>query len=151
MSKTRFKGWNEMPRFNRNRQGFSLIELMVIIAIVGVIAGISAPPIFRYVSSNRLQTNADRMAADLQFARTLSISTSTILRFSCTPTGYQLTDPISGDIIREKNFSHGLGLDLTQSSDFYPWGMADATVFNISNSSGARAVNLLVTGIVEVH
>jgi prepilin-type N-terminal cleavage/methylation domain-containing protein len=140
-----------MLRHFRSRQGFNLIELMVIIAIVGIIAGIAAPPIFRYVNSNRLQTHADRLAADLQYARTLSISTATILRFSATPAGYQLTNPITGDIIREKNFEHGLGLDLTQAADFYPWGMADPAVFNISNSTGAMVVNLMPTGIVEVH
>ena len=140
-----------MPFFSRCRQGFSLIELMVIVAIVGVIAGISAPPIFRYVNSNRLETHADRMAADLQYARTLSISTSTILRFSSTPAGYQLTDPVSGNIIRDKVFEHGLGLDGNQTADFFPWGMADATVFNISNSTGTMQVNLMPTGIVEVN
>jgi hypothetical protein len=91
------------------------------------------------------------MAADLQYARTLSISTSTILRFASTPTGYQLTNPISGDIIREKNFEHGLELQINQTADFYPWGMADPAVFNISNSTGAMVVNLMPTGIVEVH
>lgn len=140
-----------MPRFKSNRQGFNLIELMVIIAIVGVIAGISAPPIFRYVNGNRLQTNADRMAADLQYARTLSISTASILRFTSTPAGYQLTNPVTGVVIREKDFDHGLGLDRNATTDFFPWGMADPVVFNISNSTGAMAVNLLPTGIVEVR
>lgn len=140
-----------MPRLFRCRQGFNLIELMVIVAIVGIIAGIAAPPIFRSVNANRLQTHADRLAADLQYARSLSISTSTILRFSATPAGYQLTNPITGDIVREKNFEHGMELDLDQTADFYPWGMADPAVFNISNGTGAMVVNLMPTGIVEVH
>ncbi len=140
-----------MPRIKGSRQGFNLIELMVIIAIVGVIAGISAPPIFRYVESNRLQTNADRLAADLQYARSLSISQGAILRFASTPGGYQLTNPITGVLIRETNFAHGLELDVDQTADFYPWGMADATVFSISNGTGDMTVNLLPTGIVEVH
>ena len=139
-----------MPRLICSRQGFSLIELMVVIAIVGIIAGIAAPPIFRYVDGNRLQTNADRLAADLQYARSLSISNGAILRFASTPAGYQLTNPITGDLLREKNFDHGLELDQNQTADFYPWGMADPAVFNISNSTGAMVVNLLPTGIVEV-
>jgi len=140
-----------MPRYHCSRQGFNLIELMVVIAIMGVIAGISAPPIFRYIEGNRLQTNADRLAADLQYARSLSISTSQILRFSSTPEGYQLINPITMNVIREKNFEHGLGLAVAQTSDFFPWGMAQPAVFNISNSTGALAVNLMPTGIVEVH
>ena len=107
-----------MPRFKCSRQGFNLIELMVVVAIVGVIAGIASPSIFRYVNSNRLQTHADRLAADLQYTRALSISTATILRFSSTAAGYQVTNPITGDIIREKNFEHGLDLGLAQTSDF---------------------------------
>jgi type II secretion system protein H len=151
MDKTTFTRWIKMPRFNSNRQGFNLIELMVIIAIMGVIAGIAAPPAFRYVNSNRLQTQADRLAADLQYARTLSISTSEILRFSSTPAGYQVTNPVTGDIIRETNFQNGMSLANNQTSDFFPWGMADPAVFNISNSTGAMVVNLMPTGIVEVQ
>ena len=140
-----------MPRIKGSRQGFNLIELMVVIAIVGVIAGIAAPPIFRYVESNRLQTNADRLAADLQYARSLSISQGAILRFASTPAGYQLTNPITGDLIREKNFAHGLELGDDQTADFYPWGMADAKVFNVHNSAGTIVVTLLPTGMVEVN
>jgi len=140
-----------MPRFKCSRQGFNLIELMVVVAIVGVIAGISSPSIFRYVNSNRLQTQADRLAADLQYTRTLSISTATILRFTSTPTGYQVTNPVNGDIIRDTNFDNGLGLGIAQTSDFFPWGMADPNVFNITNATGTITVNLMPTGIVEVQ
>jgi type II secretion system protein H len=151
LSQTRFARWKKMPRLARNRQGFNLIELMVVIAIVGIIATISAPPIYRYVQGNRLQTSADRLAADLQYARSLSISNGTILRFTSTPAGYQLTNPVTGDLLREKNFAHGMELDQATTADFFPWGMAQPAVFNISNSSGARVINLMPTGIVEVH
>ena len=140
-----------MAFFNRNRRGFSLIEMRVVIAIVGIIAGISGPGIFRYINSNRLQTDADRLGADLQYARTLSISTSTILRFTSTQAGYTLTDPVSGTLIRDKIFQNGMQLAANQTVDFFPWGMADPAVFNISNSTGAMTVNLLPTGIVEVN
>ena len=141
----------KLPGQRASRRGYSLIEVMVVIGIVGLIATISAPPVFRYVQSNRLQTNADRMAADLQYARSLSIASSEILRFTATPAGYRLENPNTGALIREMNFGHDMELGANQTSDFYPWGMADATIFNITNGSGTYRVNLLPTGLVEVH
>jgi len=143
--------WNIRPIIGRSRQGFSLIEVMFVIMIAGIIAGVSAPPVFRYVNSNRLQTNADQLAADLQYARSLSIANSSILRFTATPGGYQLTNPVTGAVIRTKNLKYGLGLEAEQTADFYPWGMADATIFNITNNTGTVAINLMPTGIVEVY
>ncbi len=143
---TRYK----MPKPGLNRAGFTMTEMMVIIIVVGILATVSAPPILRSVQINRLQTNTDRMAADLQYARTMSISTNQMLQFRSTTAGYQLIEPISGTVVRETDFSHGMKLAIVQTANFFPWGMADATVFDISNSCGARQVTLLPTGIVEV-
>ena len=151
MLATLLKLRQKLPGQHIPKHGFTLVEIMVVIGIVGVIASISAPPIFRYVQSNRLQTNTDRMAADLQYARTLSIASSQILRFTATPLGYKLENPNTGVLIRETAFGHDMELGVAQTSDFYPWGMADATIFNISNGSGTKQVNLLPTGLVEVH
>lgn len=133
------------------RRGFTLSEMMIVILVIGLMAAITAPPLFRFMQSNRLQTNTDRIVADLQYARSLSISNGRILRFSATEAGYQLTDPLSGQLLREKNFPRGLELDAAVTVDFFPWGMADATVLTLSNPSGDTAINILPTGIVEVH
>ena len=140
-----------LPQLRVNRHGVSLVEIIVVISVVGIIASISAPPIFQYVQSNRLQTTSDRMAADLQYARSLSIASSEILRFTSTAAGYELTNPNTGDVIREKAFTHGMSLPANQSADFFPWGMADATIYSLSNGSDTKQVTLLPTGIVEVY
>lgn len=133
------------------RQGFTLVEMMLVISLVGVLAAMAAPPFFRYLASNRLATQADRMVADLQYARSLSVSNSQILRFSATEAGYTLTNPISGVVLREYDFGAGLGLAGTQTADFFPWGMADPVVFTMSNPAGTKQITLMPTGLVEVH
>lgn len=134
-----------------HRQGFTLVEMMLVISLVGVMAAMAAPPFFRYLASNRLATEADRMVADLQYARSLSVANSQILRFSVTEAGYELTNPVTDVVLRDMNFGHGLGLDRAQSVDFFPWGMADATVFRLSNPAGTRQISVMPTGLVEVQ
>lgn len=133
------------------RGGFTLVEVMLIMLIMGVIAGIATPPLFRFLQSNNLQTSTDRMMADLQFARTVAITNGQVLRFNATPAGYQVIEPLSGSVLRDQNFTGGLALAANATADFFPWGMANATVFNLTNSAGTKQVNLLPTGQVEVH
>ena len=148
VSVTKSSGWRKKVP---GRQGFSTVEMMIVILIVGLLAVISAPAMYRYITSNRLESDTDRMVADLQYARSVSIANGEILRFAATPAGYTVFNPADMQVFRTKNFDHGLSLAMTQNVDFYPWGMADATVFVISNSAGAHQINLLPTGIVEVQ
>lgn len=141
----------DVPRCRGWRGGFSLVEIMVILTVVGLMASIAAPPMFRYLQSNELQTNSDRLAADLQYARSLAVANGMVLRFTATTDGYTLTDPVNGTVIRDQDFKAGLNLAAAATADFFPWGMANATVFNLSNGAGARQINLLPTGVVEVH
>lgn len=140
-----------MRRGQGLRRGFTMVEMMVVISLIGLMAVVSAPPLFRYIQSNRLQTSTDRMVADMQYARSVAISSGRILRFAATPLGYTLTDPVSGDVLRTKNFDHGLTLDAAVTVDFFPWGMANAAVLNMTNAAGAARIDVLPTGIVEVH
>ena len=133
------------------RQGFTLTEMMVVIIIIGLMATASAPPLFRYIQSNRLQTDTDRMVADMQYARSVSISTGRILRLQATAAGYTLRDPNSGTVLRTHNFAKGLSLGADVTVDFFPWGMANGANFNLTNAAGAARIDLLPTGIVEVR
>lgn len=124
--------------------------MMIIILVIGVMAGLAAPPMFRYTQSNRLKTTADRMMADMQYARSLSISSGRVMQFNVTAAGYQIVDPVSGNVVRSAQFK-GMSLDVPQTANFFPWGMADGIVFNVSNPSGNKQITLLPTGLVEVH
>lgn len=146
MNSVRWKIRNNIP----DRAGFSLVEIMVVIVLIGLIAGITAPPMFKYLASTKLQTSSDRMVADLQYARTLAISNGTILRFSTTYSGYILSNPVTNVTLRSRVFSEGMTLDLAQSTDFYPWGMANSKTFKLSSGGESRQINVLPTGMVEV-
>jgi prepilin-type N-terminal cleavage/methylation domain-containing protein len=146
-----------MPVVKRNRKkmpkrgGFSLVEIMIVIVLVGLLVVMVGPPMYGYLQAHRLQTGTDRLVTDLQYARAQSISRGRILRINTTVNGYAITEPASGDTIRQQTLDQGVVLALAQQSNFFPWGMADNTNFNISNSTGAKQIDLLPTGIVEVQ
>lgn len=58
----------------RDERGFTLIELMVTVAIMAVIAGIAAPSFTNLIRSNRLTSSSNELVAALQAARMAAIS-----------------------------------------------------------------------------
>lgn len=133
------------------RSGFTLVEMMIVIILVGLLAAMVGPPMYGYLQSHRLQTETDRFVTDLQYTRAQSIARGRVLRLNTTPGAYMISDPSSGSILRQHDLQDGLALANTQQIDFFPWGMADNSTFNISSSNGAKQVDLLPTGIVEVN
>ena len=133
------------------RTGFSLVEVMMVVMLVGILAGVSAPPMFKYLEANHMKTRSDRMVADMQYARAVAISTGQTYRFSSTNTSYTLTNLATGVEVRSVTFDHGAQLGAVQFADFFPWGMATATIFDLSLHGMNRRITLLPTGMVEVE
>lgn len=53
--------------------GFSLIELLITVAIAAIIAGVAAPSFSRMMNANRIQTAASALQGDMMFARTEAV------------------------------------------------------------------------------
>ncbi len=132
------------------RRGFSLVEIMMVVMLIGILAGMSAPPMFKYIAANQMQTTSDRMVADLQYARAIAISTGQAHRFDCNTQTYRLTNLVTGQVLRQVSLQHGTELGAAKTADFFPWGMAQSTVFNLALHDMARQITLLPTGMVEV-
>lgn len=72
-----------------NRQknvGITLIEVMIVVAITGILAAIAVPSYQDMIERNRLKQAAEGLKSDMQFARTEAIKRSRDLRVSLTGT-----------------------------------------------------------------
>ena len=75
-------------------QGFSLIELMVTVAIIGILVGIAVPSYSNYVQKSR-RTSATTALLDLASREAKYYSTNNVYTTSMTNLGYASAGPIA--------------------------------------------------------
>ncbi|HEX5725326.1 MAG TPA: GspH/FimT family pseudopilin [Longimicrobiaceae bacterium] len=75
----------------RGRRGFTLAELLVVLALVAVLASVAAPSLSALIARQRLRGALNQLTADLYYARLLAVENGrrVTLRFEpsrdCTP------------------------------------------------------------------
>jgi prepilin-type N-terminal cleavage/methylation domain-containing protein len=75
------------------RRGFSLLELVMVLAILGTVAGLAAPRVADVVLAQRVATAADRLEQDLRLTRDLAVGTSTSQSVSLSTADHAYTRP----------------------------------------------------------
>jgi type IV fimbrial biogenesis protein FimT len=101
----------------RSGRGFSLIELLIAVAIAGILLALAAPAYRIWVGNMRIRTTTESIQNGLQMARTEAVRRNALIRF-------QLTD----------NIGAGCALSTTVSnwviSYDNPAGACDAALLN---------------------
>jgi type IV fimbrial biogenesis protein FimT len=64
--------------------GFTLTELMITVAIIGILASIAVPSFMDMIKRARLKTAAESIYADLQYAKMQSVKQNTAIRLIFT-------------------------------------------------------------------
>jgi len=139
-----------MPSNHRHRHGFTLVEIMVTIGLFGLLMAISVPSMWGYLRANRLDTQADMLASDLAYSRSLAVARGRIVHVAATSTGYTISDLASGDLLKQRQFDGDVRLSADADLDFFPWGSADTDVLVLGSGSQTRNITVLPTGVVEV-
>jgi prepilin-type N-terminal cleavage/methylation domain-containing protein len=80
------------------RAGFSLVELMTVIVILGIIAGFSAPAVVKALSGWNLHTSKELMLSEFKLLRERSVAQGRTLGIWCSPGSgtYFFKNPTTG-------------------------------------------------------
>jgi prepilin-type N-terminal cleavage/methylation domain-containing protein len=83
----------------RSERGFSLVEVLVVVGLIGILSAISVPVFIESNSRNALWTGAEQIGATIRSARFRAISQNTPYRvtFNCPAANELRTLIVTGD------------------------------------------------------
>ena len=147
-------------KHNRGASGFTVMELVVVIAVAMLITGIAVPSFLSWLPTLRLSNGARQVATDLQLARMKAISQNAKFRLNFTSgTSYEFQKDNSGFGYESGPFSLPEGITVTETtpfttSEFQPRGTANTGVgistITLSNGSDTKQVAIKLVGRVNV-
>lgn len=140
----------------RNQSGFTLIELVVSIAVMAVLATLAVPSFQRFVEAQRLRTSAFGLVSDLTLARSEAVKRGTPVELIPVggdwAGGWQVQVVSTSEVIGSQKTA-GTGISLTSSAAsirFNRNGQVDVTEsirLALSDSfDGRRCVSLDPSG-----
>ena len=136
-------------RFKRSPNGFTLIETMVIVAIIGMLAGLGVPALSQYVQRQRVVGARNTLIADIQYARSLAIARRATYRIDFGATQYQIIENGPENVVKTATAPDGVTYAAGANPNFYPWGLTDPVNIVVGNPRKSSNVNLLPNGTVS--
>lgn len=144
------------------KRGFTLVEMMIVIAVLAIIAAIAAPNFQTYMAQRRLNGAARLVMTDLMDARMKAVSENSQFKvFFLDTHQYKVLDDennngtedtgetsVTKDI--QSNYP-GVTLSASAHPIFYPRGTAWGTTVTLTNTSGSKSVSVSTAGRVKIQ
>jgi len=143
----------------RKDSGFTLIELMVVIGIVGILSAIAIPSYFQWLPKHRVGTAARTVMSAVEFARINAVKTNAnvTLNFDFGNESLTVVDS-DGTTLRTRRMPNDVDLQfdtLPASVTFNGHGFSDESgdvvVENTNNATFFRRINLTLGGNASIQ
>lgn len=147
-------------RRNLGQGGFQLVELVIIVAIIGLLVAISVPFLVSYMQASQLKASAETVAAWLNQGRQLAIrSNQTVCAdidgagmhyhlLNCTGTVWVGAGTTSTGYVP---FPAGVTMSVTSPANFNYLGAASpAATYTITHAGRTITVSVAATGRISI-
>ncbi len=148
---------------NTDSGGFTLVEMMIVIAVMAILAAIAAPNFTSYMAHRRLNGAARQVMTDLMEARMRAVSQNNRFKvfFLDDHHRYKVLDDANNNNTEDsgetsttkdiRNEYYDVTFSATADPIFYPRGTAYGTTVTLTNSSGSKRVSVATAGRVKIQ
>ena len=133
----------------RKQLGYSLAEIMIVIAIMGLMLAITAPAVSGYLRVSRLAGASNLLVADIHYARTLASEHRSTYEIRFGPTTYSLVRVSPLATITTRSLQRGVTCAASDTATFYAWGLTAPVTITMNNQADAQTIRLSATGGVS--
>ena len=130
----------------RNQDGFTLMELMIVVGVFGLLIAISAPSIGGYLRSSRLAGATNTLEADCHYARSLANAQRKSYAVIFTAGSYSVAQVSPLVRVLTRQLPSGVTCAATDTATFYAWGLTDPVTITMSQGSTSRVARVSANG-----
>ncbi|QJD60840.1 prepilin-type N-terminal cleavage/methylation domain-containing protein [Pseudomonas sp. gcc21] len=139
-------------------KGFTLIELMVVVALVAIIATIAVPSFGILISDNRAESQAEELNSLLQYARSEAVIRKVTSTVAIDTGTAEITVSANGQPLRSSVLSLGNVVFATTATtlSYHPNGTASTPSFRAifcsdNKAATGRLLTVSASGATKLH
>lgn len=140
-----------MSRLLREDHGFSLVEMVVTVAVMGLLLAAGLPMASRYSRSSQLRGAVSTLVMDLHQTRSLATMQRRTLQVVVEPDGYVIEQVSSATTLRARTLPRGIQFSGPDTLTFFAWGLTDPADLTLSGAERSRIVHLAANGSVTLE
>lgn len=135
-----------MKQSQTNMKGFSLMELVVAIGVLGILLGASVPAMSRFVRSSRLAGATNTMMADLHKTHALAVMQRKQYEITFASNKYAIVKSSPRETLVTRAMPKGVTCTATDTATFYAWGLTAPMSITMTGTGATRTLQVAANG-----